>query len=107
MTPQISIILSFQNPGPDFRLAIQSVFAQTVTHWELLLMDDGSTDGSLAFARSLDDPRVRVFTDGLSLNLNRRLNQLIDLARAPYIARMDADDVMHPGRLERQHTLLE
>ncbi len=106
MTPQISIILAFRNPGPDFRLAIQSVFAQTFSDWELLLMDDGSTDGALEFARDLADPRVRVFSDGLSLNLNNRLNQLIDLARAPYIARMDGDDMMHPERLEKQYALL-
>ncbi|HYP13746.1 MAG TPA: glycosyltransferase, partial [Bryobacteraceae bacterium] len=105
--PKISIILAFLNPGEDFKLAIQSVFAQTFTDWELILMDDGSTDGSLEYAQSIDDRRVRVVSDGTQRNLNYRLNQMIDLARGEYIARMDADDVMHPERLAKQHAELQ
>lgn len=106
MPPQISIIVPFHNPGRHFLPAIQSVFAQTFSDWELLLMDDGSTDGSLALARTIDDDRVRVFSDGHCLRITARLNQLIDLAHAPYIARMDADDVIHPDRLATQYALL-
>jgi glycosyltransferase involved in cell wall biosynthesis len=106
MQPKFSILLPFRNPGADFKLAIQSVFAQTFTDWELILMDDGSSDGSLEFARSLDDSRVRVISDGRHLHLNVRLNQMVDLARGVYIARTDADDMMHPERLEKQYRLL-
>src|ERR1035438_5090618 len=59
----ISIVIPFYNPGPFFVLALQSVFAQTYTDWELLLIDDGSTDDSLQIASRIDDPRVRVFVD--------------------------------------------
>src|SRR5579884_282789 len=104
--PTFSILLPFRNPGADFKIAIQSVFAQTFTDWELILMDDGSSDGSLEFARSLSDPRVRVISDGRHLHLNLRLNQMIDLARGVYIARTDADDIMHPERLEKQYRVL-
>lgn len=104
--PKISIILAFLNPGRDFERAIQSIFAQTFTDWELLLMDDGSTDGALEFVRSLDDSRIRVFSDGTQRNLNVRLNQMIELAQGDYIARMDADDIMHPERLEKQYAIL-
>jgi glycosyltransferase involved in cell wall biosynthesis len=67
-----------------------------------LLVDDGSTDGSLDVARRLRDPRVRVVSDGERLRLPRRLNQIADAARGPLVARLDADDMMHPARLARQ-----
>jgi len=107
MKPIATIGISFRNPGKYFELAVKSVFAQSFPDWELILVDDGSTDGSVEFARSLDDERVRVLVDGRELNLNVRLNQMIDLARAPYFFRMDADDIMHPDRLLKQLALLE
>jgi glycosyltransferase involved in cell wall biosynthesis len=106
-TPDVTVGISFRNPGPYFTLALQSVFAQSFTNWELLLMDDGSTDGSLEFARSLRDPRVRVCSDGYGKSLNVRLNELVSLAVGRYFVRMDADDAMHPDRLKRQIEALE
>jgi glycosyltransferase involved in cell wall biosynthesis len=105
--PDVSVGISFKNPGPYFALALQSVFAQTFTNWELLLVDDGSTDGSLEFARSLRDPRVHVYSDGICKNLNVRLNEMVSLAGGRYFVRMDADDAMHPNRLIRQLDSLE
>ena len=104
MKPQITIGISFKNPGKYFRLALQSIFAQTfTTNWELILVDDGSTDDSLILVKSLEDERVYVYSDGQSKGLNVRLNQMIQLANAPYFVRMDADDIMHPQRLEKQY----
>jgi glycosyltransferase involved in cell wall biosynthesis len=88
-------------------LAVASVFAQTVDDWELLLVDDGSRDDSLDFAKSLSDPRVRVVWDGRSLGLPARLNQIAELARGEKVARMDGDDVMRSQRLEVQSRYLE
>ena len=102
-SPKVTVGIAFYNPGKYFELAIRSVFAQTFTDWELILLDDGSSDDSLALARSLRDPRVRVYSDGLHKRLNARLNELVSLTRAPYFFRMDADDVMHPERIERQY----
>jgi glycosyltransferase involved in cell wall biosynthesis len=85
---------------------VRSVFAQTHHDWELLLIDDGSTDGSIEVVRHLDDPRVRVVADGSHRGLCARLNQIAAMARGTYLARMDADDVMHPERIERQLALL-
>jgi hypothetical protein len=97
--PTVTIGIAFRDPGEDFTLAIKSVFAQTFTDWELLLCDDGSADGSAAFARSLADRRVRVVSDGLCKTLAIRLNQMVSAARGDFFFRMDADDVMHPDRL--------
>jgi glycosyltransferase involved in cell wall biosynthesis len=101
-TPLISVILPFLNGGPAFALALRSIQRQTHANWELLLCDDGSTDGSLELARSIRDPRVVVWSDGNSKGLAARLNECIGRARGTFIARMDADDVSYPERLRRQ-----
>jgi glycosyltransferase involved in cell wall biosynthesis len=102
LKPSVTIGIPFFNAAATLRECIRSVFAQSFTDWELLLVDDGSTDDSVAIARSVHDARVQVFSDGANRGLVYRLNQMISLARAPYFARMDADDLMHPERLARQ-----
>jgi glycosyltransferase involved in cell wall biosynthesis len=81
---------------------VQSVLAQTVSDWELILIDDGSRDQSLTIAKSIQDPRIRVFSDGVNKGLPARLNQIVDEAKYEFVMRMDADDLMHPQRLEKQ-----
>lgn len=105
--PLVSVGISFKNPGDYLVLAIKSVLVQTFPDWELLLLDDGTSDGSEALPSKILDPRVRAFRDGHSRNLNVRLNEMVRLARGKYFFRMDADDVMHPRRIERQLQLLE
>ncbi len=103
-----SIVLPFHNPSlPYLRLAIQSVIAQTFEDWELILLDDGSTDGTPEYAASLIDPRIRLVRDHKRLGLGARLNQGIDLARGEILVRMDSDDAMHPARLTRQIEVLK
>jgi glycosyltransferase involved in cell wall biosynthesis len=103
----VTIAIPFYNAEKFLPDAIRSVFAQTYTDWELLLIDDGSTDRSLEIAKSVKDKRVRVFSDGKNLKLARRLNQVTQLATYDYIARMDADDLMSPTRIEKQVFVLE
>jgi len=105
--PAISIVIPFFNPGPFFISALKSIFAQTFTDWELLLLDDGSTDESLKIASQICDQRVRVYTDGMNRGLSFRLNQGAQLGHAKYIFRMDADDLMHPNRLAEQLEVLQ
>ncbi len=104
---QVSIGLPFFNNRKTLADAIRSVFAQTLCDWELILVDDGSTDASLALAQGVLDPRVRVISDGVNRGLASRLNQIAGLARGKYLARLDGDDMMHPERLERQIAALE
>lgn len=105
--PRVTVGLPFFEEERHLGDAIRSVLAQTFTDFELLLVDDGSSDGSLAIARSFDDPRIVVLADGRRRHLPARLNEIVRRARAPFIARVDADDVMHPTRLMRQLAVLE
>src|SRR5438045_1632919 len=92
----VSIGISFQNARATLADAVRSVLAQTCRDWELLLVDDGSSDGSLELARRIEHPRIQVISDGVNQGLASRLNQIALLARGTYLARMDADDLMHP-----------
>ncbi len=105
--PRLTIAIPFVDEADVLADAIRSVFAQTFTDWELLLVDDGSTDGSLEIAKSVRDPRVRVVSDGRRRRLPARLNQVISEARGELVARMDADDIMHPTRLTREIAMLD
>lgn len=103
----VTIAIPFYNAEKYLLDAIKSVFAQTYKDWELILIDDGSTDNSLAIAKSINDPRVRVYSDGKNKKLAARLNEITHLAKYDFIARMDADDLMHPQRLEIQYNILK
>ena len=105
----VTIGLPFYNAEKYLALAIESVLQQTYTNWELLLLDDGSTDNSLSIAQSYaqKDSRIKVISDGKNKNLATRLNELPSLAQGLYLARMDADDIMHSARIERQLSVLK
>jgi glycosyltransferase involved in cell wall biosynthesis len=105
-SPAVSVLLPVRNGGRFLRPALQSLLAQTMGDLEVILLDDGSTDGSPALARSLGDPRIRIVEDGQHRGLSARLNQGVQLARAELIARMDADDICLPRRFELQRAYL-
>ena len=98
----VTIAIPFYNAEKYLTDSIKSVFAQTHQDWELILIDDGSTDGSLKIAQSVNDSRVRVISDGKNKKLAARLNEVTELAQYDYIARMDADDLMSPDRIKIQ-----
>lgn len=102
----ISIGIPFFNAEKYLEDAIKSVLAQTFKNWELILVDDGSTDRSLEIAQSFVDPRIRIISDGYNRRLPYRLNQIINEAKYDLIARMDADDLMAVDRLEKQVKVL-
>ena len=99
--PLISVLLTVYNAAPYIAEAIDSILGQTYRHFELIVINDGSTDGSDRIIRSIKDPRIRMIDQpnrGLSMSLNRA----IAMARGDYVARQDADDIALPRRLERQ-----
>lgn len=103
-TPAVSVLLPFYNAAPTLERAVRSIMEQSFTDWELLLLDDGSTDNSLALAQPLaaNDSRIRICSDGMHHGIVQMLNTGIAAARAPLLARMDADDWSHPERLAKQ-----
>jgi glycosyltransferase involved in cell wall biosynthesis len=107
MTPLVSIAMPFYNAERTIGAAIRSILLQSYPDWELLLCDDGSADASAEMARSFGDPRIVVWGDRRRLELGARLNECIARARGVYVARMDADDIAYPRRLEKQVRYLE
>ncbi|SEL59227.1 glycosyltransferase family 2 protein [Parapedobacter koreensis] len=102
IAPLVTIAIPFYNNKETLLDAIKSVYAQTFNDWELLLLNDGSTDGSLQLVEHIKDPRVRLVDDRENRGLVYRLNQVSELAKGQYIARMDADDLMMPDRIAKQ-----
>ena len=106
--PRVSVVLSVHNDAPYLADAIESILAQSFADFEFLIVDDGSTDGSGAIVDAFAgrDARIRVLrqaNQGLVASLNRAIGE----ARAPWIARMDGDDVALPLRFERQMDFLD
>jgi len=99
--PKVSVLLPVFNADRYLRLAIDSILTQTFTDFELIIINDGSTDGSRQILESYVDPRIQLIHQanaGLPISLNRA----IKVARGQYLARQDADDVSLPSRLSEQ-----
>lgn len=105
--PVISIGMPVFNCQNSLALAIRSILNQTYTNWELLVVDDGSSDRSVEVARSFVDPRISVLADGVHKGIALRLREAVEISRGKYFARMDADDISYPQRLQRQISYLE
>jgi hypothetical protein len=105
--PQVSVVLPVWNAERYLAGAIESVLAQSFADFELLVVDDGSTDGSAALIRRYRDRRIRRILNEKNLGVTRSLNLGLELARGRYVARMDADDLCAPERLERQVAFLD
>lgn len=101
MSPIISVVMSVYNGEKYLREAIESISNQTYTDFEFIIINDGSTDNTAEILRSYNDSRIKVLTQknmGLSTSLNKGIRQ----SSGQYIARMDADDISHCDRLQRQ-----
>lgn len=107
MIPLVSIVMPVYNAAEYLPMAMASVFSQTCTDWELLVVDDASTDGSWDYLQCISDPRLRIVRNKKNMKQSFTQNRGIDLARGKWIARMDADDLSLPTRLEKQISFLE
>lgn len=106
--PLLSVILPIYNAEAYLRPAVDSILSQTFQDFELILVDDCSTDGSLAVARGYEaDPRVRVLANAQNRGRSYADNYGAEFARGRYIAKMDADDIALPHRLRTQVDFLE
>jgi glycosyltransferase involved in cell wall biosynthesis len=104
----LSVLLPAYNAEKHLPAAIASVLAQTHSDFELLILNDGSTDSSLEIAEGfrVRDSRIQVISHG-NMGMGAALNQALGFAKADWIVRLDADDVMLPHRLERQIAFVE
>jgi glycosyltransferase involved in cell wall biosynthesis len=103
--PKISVLIPVYNGEKYIRETISSVLGQTFFDFELLLMDDDSTDKSVTIINSFDDPRIRY--ERCPHNFVDTFNRGLDKARGKYIALIDHDDIMVPHRLQTQYDFME
>lgn len=102
MTPRVSVLMTVYNAGPYLAPALQSLLDQTFTDWELVAIENGSSDGSAGVLQGFADRDSRIRTVGLTANIGRTpaLIKALSLARGEYAAVLDADDIAYPQRLE-------
>lgn len=103
--PLISVVMSVYNGEKYLNGAIDSILNQTFKNFEFIIINDGSTDRSLEIIQSYNDDRIRLINQK-NTGLAKALNNGIAIARADYIARMDADDIAHPERIQKQYKFL-
>ncbi|MDZ4845797.1 MAG: glycosyltransferase family 2 protein [Chitinophagales bacterium] len=106
-TPLVSVLMSVYNGEKYLQEAMDSVLNQTYKNIEFLIINDASTDSSAGIIQSYKDDRIRFFSNEENIKLTASLNRGIDLAKGKYIARMDADDVSLPERIEKQVAFME
>lgn len=102
MKPKISVIMSVYNGMPFLEDAVKSILNQTYRNFEFIIVDDGSTDESWSYLKSLKDKRVILVKNKRNIGLASSLNIALAHTRGDFIARMDADDICSPDRLIKQ-----
>jgi glycosyltransferase involved in cell wall biosynthesis len=102
---KITVLMPAYNASEYIGEAIESVLKQTFSDFELLIIDDGSVDNTAEIVRSFDDPRI-VFIQQKNAGVAVALNTGLQIARAEYIARFDADDICYANRLETQYEFI-
>lgn len=105
--PLVNVLMPVYNGEKYLREAIDSILSQSFTDFEFLIINDGSTDSTEEIIFSYDDSRIRYVKNEINLRLIATLNKGIDLCSGKYIARMDADDISTPERLEKQFDFME
>ena len=105
--PLVSVILPVFNAGAFISEAVFSILNQTVQDFEILILDDSSTDDTSAALASIRDSRIYIHRNEQNSGITKSLNELLAMARGKYIARMDADDISLPDRLGLQIKVME
>lgn len=105
--PLVSVVMPVRNGAAFLGQTLESVRLQTYPHWELLLLDDGSTDATVEVARAFGDARLVVHRNDGHRGLAHTRNRGLALARGAYVANLDADDIALPDRFARQVAYLE
>lgn len=104
---KVSVLMTYFNKGAYVQEAVRSVLSSTFTDFELILVDDASTDDGLLKVRAMGDPRIIVLESPVNTGRAAAANRGLVAARGEYVAVLDADDLMHPERLARQVAYLD
>ena len=105
--PKVSVLMTCYNAASTIEESVRSVLTQTYTDFELVLIDDLSSDNSIALIEKIDDPRIKVKKLASRHRRTKALNQGFILCRGKYIAVLDADDIAEPTRFEKQVAVLD
>lgn len=105
--PVVSVLVGVYNEEKYIEASLQSLLDQTFGDFEVIVVDDCSTDSSVEIVQLFDDPRVRLLENEENIGLTKSLNRALDAAEGRYVARQDADDLSYPSRLEREVAYLE
>jgi len=105
--PKVTVLMTVYNMEKYLRTAIFSILNQSFSDFELIIIDDGSRDGTEQIIKSFHDSRIRYFKNRKNLGISKSANKGINLARGEYVARMDGDDISRFDRLEKQVTFLD
>ena len=105
--PKITVLLPVYNCELYIQTAVESILNQTFTDFELLIIDDASTDATVAILKKFDDSRIQLIQKPVNSGYTTSLNYGLQLAQGEYIARMDADDISYPERFAKQIAYLE
>jgi len=105
--PKVTIGIPSYNAQSFLKYAIQSILHQDFQDWELIIVDDGSTDASLDIAKSFRDRRITVITNPTNMGIGQTVNRTVELAKGEYYCRMDSDDIMVADRISTQLKFLE
>lgn len=106
MEPLVTVLFPIYNGAQYLRLAIDSLLNQTYKNFEILIVDDGSTDDTAAIVLSYSDMRIRMVKNEKNMGIVKTMNRGIQLAQGEFIARMDADDICKPDRFQKQVSYL-
>lgn len=104
---KVTVLMSVYNGKKYLREAIDSILNQTFNEFEFLIINDGSTDRTDEILRSYDDHRIKIIKNETNIGLTKSLNIGLRMAKGEYVARMDADDVSMPERLEKEVNFLD
>jgi glycosyltransferase involved in cell wall biosynthesis len=107
ITPMISVIMPVYNAGEYVKEAIESILNQTYSDWELIIIDDCSTDNSVEIIQSFHDKRIVLLKNEINSGIAKTSNKGLKIAQGKYITRMDSDDIAFPLRFEKQVKFLE
>ena len=106
-SPKISVIMSIYNEEKYIETSLKSLLNQTFEDFEIIIVDDASTDNTRKLVQGLQDKRIRLICNQENQGLTKNLNKALQYAKGKYIARMDGDDIAFPERFEKQYQYME